>query len=569
MERSFGKLILIQQGGPEQEYDLGKTSISLGRGMTNDIVLNDGRVSRSHARLDCSPSGCTIVDLGSANGTRLNGNRVDRAVVRPGDALSLGNSLFRFEVSQAYDEVESGMTVIDNDMQLDLSLDNEILPMSLNETGQPRLVVFHNEQTWEVPLEDTDQVTIGRTDESTLPLTIGNVSRHHAEVVRKGGIFILRDLGSTNGTWFKDQKVGEMVLQDGDVFRIGQALIVFKGGFGVEAMTLADESLSKKTERRPVVFVPGMMGSELWLGNERVWPNIKMLFKNPEILSYTSEVPLEARGIMQEVVIVPNLIKQDQYNRLGDYLVEDLGYERGVDFFEFAYDWRQDVRTSARELGQLMDKLPSGRPVTLVGHSLGTQVIRYYVERLGGKERAERLVLMGGPHQGVVKGLTSLLVAPQVLPFGLMGERLRQIIINFPSTYQIIPVYPCAVDQDGKQINFLEDESWVSEAQLPLLRLGKQFRRELGRHSSVSTISIYGYGIKTLSGVKLKRDATGKISDVTYTSQPSGDSTVLEKSAVMDGTEIHPVAQYHGSLFVDNDVKMRLKLELSRQFSNP
>ena len=78
MEKSYGKLIIVQEGGPEQEYDLGKASVSLGRGMTNDIVLNDGRVSRSHARLDCSPTGCTLVDLGSANGTRLNGNRVDR-----------------------------------------------------------------------------------------------------------------------------------------------------------------------------------------------------------------------------------------------------------------------------------------------------------------------------------------------------------------------------------------------------------------------------------------------------------------------------------------------------------
>ncbi len=36
---------------------------------------------------------------------------------------------------------------------------------------------------------------------------------------------------------------------------------------------------------------------------------------------------------------------------------------------------------------------------------------------------------------------------------------------------------------------------------------------------------------------------------------------------MLEGSEIHPVQQYHGSLFVDNDVKMRLKLELTRPFS--
>ena len=99
------------------------------------------------------------------------------------------------------------------------------------------------------------------------------------------------------------------------------------------------------------------------------------------------------------------------------------------------------------------------------------------------------------------------------------------------------------------------------------MRAGKQFRKELGRHISVPAISIYGYGMKTTSAILLNRSKTGELSNISYKSELNGDSTILEKSAVLDGTEIHPVQQYHGSLFVDNDVKMRLKLELSRQFS--
>jgi len=53
------------------------------------------------------------------------------------------------------------------------------------------------------------------------------------------------------------------------------------------------------------------------------------------------------------------------------------------------------------------------------------------------------------------------------------------------------------------------------------------------------------------------------MSNIEYTHLPSGDSTILEKSAVLKGTDIHPVWQYHGSLFVDNDVKMYLKHELT------
>ena len=562
MSESYGKLVLIQQNGPELEYELSKSSVVLGRAMTDDVILSDGRVSRTHARLECGPSGCTIIDLGSSNGTRVNGLRVERALLKDGDAISLGNTQFRYDTTQAVDL--PSMTMIDTEADLDKTLDREILPMSINETSIPRLVIFSGDKTWEVSLEDLDSVTIGRTDENPVVIESSKVSRRHAEVVRIGNSFKLHDFGSTNGTWHQGKRVDELILEDGDTFRIGDSQVVFKRGFLEEALTIADESLEMMTTRRLVVFVPGLMGSELWLGNERVWPNVKTIFKNPELYRYPSDIPLEPRNIVDEVVIVPNLIKLDQYNRMGDYLIEDLGYERGVDFFEFPYDWRQDVRISARQLGEFISRLPARQPLVVIGHSLGTMVTRYYVERLGGKARVERVILMGGPHQGAVKGLSSVLIAPKVLPFGIMGERLRQVVETFATTYQIIPTYPCGIDQNGDRINFLEDESWVSAQQLPLLRNGREFRRELGTRSSVPAVSIFGYGLKTIANIKLVRDTGGKFTKLDYTMEPNGDSTILERSAVLEGTEIHPVQQYHGSLFVDNDVKMRLKLELAR-----
>ena len=76
------------------------------------------------------------------------------------------------------------------------------------------------------------------------------------------------------------------------------------------------------------------------------------------------------------MVVVPNLVSFDQYNLLGDYLVEELGYERENNFIEFAYDWRQDVRQSARELAQRIEELKVNSPITLIAHSLGTLVSR-------------------------------------------------------------------------------------------------------------------------------------------------------------------------------------------------
>lgn len=561
---TFGKLILVHPDGLEQEYELGKSKVTLGRAMTNDIILGDGRVSRVHARIECSQTGCTIVDLGSSNGTRLNGTRIEKAALRPGDAIQLGNSSLRFEAELLTPELD--MTVIDTDFELEKTINREILPMTIKETNLPRLVVFTPEKTWELALDLIDSMTIGRTDENEIVLPSSKVSRRHAEIARVGDSFKLKDLGSTNGTLFENSRVDEMVLKDGDRFTIGEAQIIFKAGFSAAALTMADEAIEKQDKRSPVVFVPGLMGSELWAGSERVWPNVKFFFHNSEIFAYDESTPspLEPRGIVDEVIIVPNLIKLDQYNRLGDYLVEDLGYQRGVDFFEFAYDWRQDVRRSARKLGEMIEGLDLNQPATIIAHSLGTLVTRYYVNRLGGERKVGRAMLMGGPHLGTPRALMGLLVAPNVLPFGLMGEKMRQLCLSFHTTYQILPIEAISVDSAGKKVNFLQEESWLPEAQRPLLRSAREFQKEIRGRLKVPAISIFGYGIKTITGLSMLWEGQGRFRNLIFHQEPLGDSSIPERSAVLTGSEIHPVQQYHGALFVDNDVKMRLKLELSR-----
>jgi hypothetical protein len=110
----------------------------------------------------------------------------------------------------------------------------------------------------------------------------------------------------------------------------------------------------------------------------------------------------------------------------------------------------------------------------------------------------------------------------------------------------------------------LFDETWLLEEQRPLLRIAREFRKELGTHCSVRSISIFGYGMKTVTRVKVKRNPQGRWQDVDFVMEESGDATVPEQSAIVDGSEIHPVQQDHGTLYVDRDVKKRLKVELTR-----
>ncbi len=77
--------------------------------------------------------------------------------------------------------------------------------------------------------------------------------------------------------------------------------------------------------------------------------------------------------------------------------------------------------------------------------------------------------------------------------------------------YQILPTYPCARDERGSVFDLTSDESWLSDAQRPLLKAAREFRRELGTRSSVPAISIFGYGHKTITGLALRRDTGRRI----------------------------------------------------------
>ena len=560
MHDSYGYLERSLPDGGKQEFELSKSKITLGRGPTNDIVLTDSKISRMHARIEVDDQGrVTLVDLGSTNGSRLNEEKVTEAQVRPGDVIRLGGTQLHYQ--QIAPPEEFGMTVIESETDLNQTVAEMALPISLNETDIDRLVIHTPEKIWEIELDDeVDSLTIGRARESDIVLDHPSVSRSHARITRSHLTFIIHDLNSGNGIWVNGAKSDKVVLEDGMVLRIGFANLIYKRGFRVEHLTIVGTTF-KLPERSPVVFVPGIMGSELWRGDTRIWPNLKLLFKQPDLFTYPGEPEIEPRGILQEMVIVPNLIKLEQYSRLGDYLVQDLGYERGKDFFEFAYDWRQDIRQSARQLGQFIENL--GVPsIKLIGHSLGTLVSRYYVERLGGKEKVKRLILMGGPHFGTPAGVTSLMFGPEILPFGIMGETLRKVIATFPTAYQILPVFACGRDQTGRPFNFMKDKSWLAEEQWPLWNLAREFKKELGTKTSVPTTCIFGYGHKTIDEIKLYRNDDGSFSNSAYLSRTNGDDSVPQNSSILEGADIHPVHQHHGALFVDNDVKMRLKLEL-------
>jgi hypothetical protein len=83
-------LLLLETTKGVTPIPLETTLLTIGRGLDNDIVLEDTRVSRHHAQLRYKTRRFWVTDLGSTNGTFINGERVSEAVINNGDSLSLG-----------------------------------------------------------------------------------------------------------------------------------------------------------------------------------------------------------------------------------------------------------------------------------------------------------------------------------------------------------------------------------------------------------------------------------------------------------------------------------------------
>jgi pSer/pThr/pTyr-binding forkhead associated (FHA) protein len=88
---------LIQPNTSERLVDLDGRTVTLGRATDNGLVLSDGRVSRHHGRISVRRGTLVYTDLGSTNGSRVNGTPVDEVVLGVGDRIEVGDTLLVIE----------------------------------------------------------------------------------------------------------------------------------------------------------------------------------------------------------------------------------------------------------------------------------------------------------------------------------------------------------------------------------------------------------------------------------------------------------------------------------------
>jgi predicted component of type VI protein secretion system len=95
------KMTQLEAGAAVRTIELAELPVILGRQPIRGIAIVHATISREHARLFEAGGALTVADLNSSNGTFVNGERVTRRTLRPGDVLRLGEIELRYEAAPA------------------------------------------------------------------------------------------------------------------------------------------------------------------------------------------------------------------------------------------------------------------------------------------------------------------------------------------------------------------------------------------------------------------------------------------------------------------------------------
>ena len=209
--------------GREHSLVIEKDLIVIGRSRDCDIAILDERVSRRHAEIYFDGDNFLVSDLGSYNGTLLNGERLESTrPLQQGDQLQIGPVTLRFETHTPSEEDSAPPPE---------SRPTKIVP----ELGaQPYLEICTGPgrgTRFDLVKPKTVIGRAGRGDKWDINLQDRAVSRPHAEIVRAEGEYLLNDLGSANGTLLNGEQITEThKLSDGDELVFGHDVLVFRQG---------------------------------------------------------------------------------------------------------------------------------------------------------------------------------------------------------------------------------------------------------------------------------------------------------------------------------------------------
>lgn len=314
-----------------------------------------------------------------------------------------------------------------------------------------------------------------------------------------------------------------------------------------------------------VILVPGIMGSVLKDNDNVIWPGsvAEMLFPYRH-MDELLKPDLQATDVIRSVSIS---------NQYGDliYSLNQCGFHEDSDaptLKVFPYDWRKDNAEAAHLLADCVDAMASDSgdnvEITLLAHSMGGLVSRYYLE--SGKYSSRpgfscirRLITLGTPHYGAPIALTAALGQEKRL--FLSAAQVQRIANDkrFPSLYQLLPPKgePFVWNRDaGARIEPVDiyDEVIAKKIGLVLenVAAAAEFHQNLSfvrRPDHVRYFFFAGTRQETAHAVEVTFLANRLARVVKLIREGAGDGTVPIWSSSSTAIQMAPVSGEHGEIY--------------------
>ncbi|MFT3714060.1 MAG: CHAT domain-containing protein [Archangium sp.] len=346
-----------------------------------------------------------------------------------------------------------------------------------------------------------------------------------------------------------------------------------------------------------IVLLPGFLGSTLSKNGKPVWSlsagsvfralvSLGDTIKDLQLASDDDEVV--ASGLLQDTHLIPGLWKVDGYTRVSRTLVSRFGLQAGHNFFEFAYDWRRDIRVASRQLAQHSPgwlkawKQRSGArdaKLVLIGHSMGGLVARHFLEVLDGWKHTRALITFGTPHLGSLNALDVLAngFKKGLGPLNLLD--LTSMVRSLPSMYQVLPTFKCVRLPDGS--DHVPAEIAVPGLDGARAAAGLAFHTEIreaakrniaedpGEGATFQIHSIVGTNQPTKLGAKLTATGVECLYTLVDGQDVGGDGTVPRVSAIaphkLHDARVTYVSKMHASMQNADEVLVHLEGVLTGQ----
>lgn len=198
------QIIVVEPNKKISIHDLSNNEQTIiGRaGGPNDIAINSPSVTSQHGLFFFSKGFYSYIDLGSTNGTFLNGKKINNQLRVPSSEFILKNC--------------------------------DVLTIAPNNQNQVSIVFSVNSDdcTWgTLALNKFIKIDIGRSDNNDIVIPNVAVSRNHAQIINENNTFVLKDLNSMNGTIVNGKTLkGMHLLSEGDIIQINSTVIFFTNG---------------------------------------------------------------------------------------------------------------------------------------------------------------------------------------------------------------------------------------------------------------------------------------------------------------------------------------------------